>query len=151
MTAAIEDSHLLGTEQARAFLLGVLSEAPLVDERGRMLEVIVRRRRPQRSDDEERAFRLMHIFINTLAKVAGCTPEQMRYDLREAILPMSERLNRITGEIVYEPMSTKDLSFDSEPTLSHFISEVQRIGSQIYNVELKSNREPQMLQHREVG
>lgn len=151
MSAGFQDSYVLVDDKVRNYVINLLEHAALVDHKGRELFVVVGRRRPiaDKDDPEEKARRLMHVFIGQLAKEAGCTPNEMRADLAAHFLPPVERVNHATGEIISEAMSTNDLhlryedSSDPRPTLSDFIGWIQQLASEHYNLQLKSINEPE--------
>ena len=137
---AIEDVWPIRTEDTRAHVAKSIAEAPLVDEKGRVMTVTIRRAKPV--DEKVVSKRkLMHIWIGQLAEHVGCSEPEMRLDLRKQFLPPVERIDYVTGEVVMEPMSTNDLTDDSTPTISTFLTQIQRLAAEHFDIELRSKNE----------
>lgn len=84
-----------------------LRKLPIKDERGREYLVIVQRiqqktRIPQKG--------LFYVWAKFMADHVGESPSQMAHDLKHALLPIVETINKFTGEITYERQSTEDLT-----------------------------------------
>lgn len=144
MSFAFEDVHALVDEAARARLLELLRDAPLVDRSGRGLFVTLQRRRAKLSDREEAKKGLIEVFIGTVARHCGATVPEMRLDLARAFLPTKRRLDHATHRQIEVVGSFSDLSDDSTPSLSEVITQLQEWAARFFDppLVLRSNREP---------
>lgn len=143
----IEDVYPVGTEPARAEALHILQVAPLVDAFGRQLFVTFTRRKPKLSEKEEAKRRLLNIWLNQLSdrvieRSATLLDRPIaRLFILKHILPIQQVVDPDGGGLMDWPMSTAELSDDSEPTLSDALIELQRYASERWQLELKSKNE----------
>ncbi len=125
-------SHIfhLQDDLARQRMLRQISQAPLVDERGRGLMVTVQRvqaktRIPQKG--------LFYIWASAIADHVGETAKQTAEDLKHALLPTVETVNRFTGEFSYVRQSTEDLD---EAGWNLLLTRVEELASTTLGLQL---------------
>lgn len=119
-------------EADRARVIRGVQGAALKDKQGRCLQVIVKRRQPRRSLSQNALF---HSWCHILAKHTGNTDAEMKRDLKMELLPKHERVNKITGECVMEPLGTSKLD---TVTMSEFLDRVQALAAEHFDIVLPS-------------
>lgn len=124
----------------RARLVRRIQESALKDKNGRPLMVTVQRKQLRRTLPQNSLF---HSWVHILAKHAGCTDEEMKRDLKNELLPKHERVNKLTGDIVMEPLGTSKLN---TVTMSEFMTRVHALAVEHFDIVLPSPDDPQSFE-----
>lgn len=78
---------------------------------------------------------LWHKWIDLMAKEAGCSPSDMKVDVKRQILGMKESINLFTGEVTYKDYSSADLTKEQ---FSRLMIQTQVLASEYYGMTLPS-------------
>lgn len=128
-------SVTLSNDMARARLLRDLQRAPLKDERGREMYVVVHRIGEQKKPLKQKG--LFYAWCQILANHAGCSLGDMKRDLKDEFLPMVETVNYTTGEVKLVRQSTEDPELDWHP----FLLQIEVLGREFFGITLPAGKD----------
>lgn len=123
-------------ELDRAKMIAWCQKAALKDSDGQPMVWVARRRKRRRSLNQSALF---HVWVHIMAVYSGETDAKMKDDVKRALLPLEERVNKFTGEIRLEPRQTSKMT---KAEMSEFMTRVQALAHEHFDITLPTPDDP---------
>lgn len=128
------------SDEAREDAIAFLRRARLVNDSGEPLQIVLRRQRKRRTLPQNS---LWHGWIHIMAVHAGETDAQMKKNVKEALLPLVERINPFTGVVSFEPRETSSLQKEE---MTVFMTQTQALALEQFDITLPTPDDPESWQ-----